>query len=160
MTSCGGIILRFFCRKIHVAFAVPSVIDRGDGLRDLVRTRHAEEIIALALRRFLDQKRRVAFRTSLVDRLIPHDEVAVGVIGATIEKFSVPGFPANDLTTVFRAQHVGDDVEDGLRGFAFGIVRTGHEFTEPSHLDHHWAAALRAFFVRDFRFRRLAVLSK
>src|SRR5438309_10079301 len=83
----------------------------GNGLRDgrdfpFVLTLQAAPVIAARLRVLGFRADVAAFRTGLRHRLVPHDEIALGIIGAPIERLSALLGPAHrDLAAVARTVH-------------------------------------------------------
>ena len=59
-----------------------------------------------SLRRFQLRVRSVANRTGFRDRLVPQDEIAGGIVGASVECLSAPRFPLDDFAAaILAARH-------------------------------------------------------
>ena len=87
-----------------------------------------------------------ALGTGPIERLVPGNELAVGVVVATIENTTCRS-SGNHLSV--HAEGALDAQRDRLGRLTLGIFGTGQEFPEPAHLDHHGGAALGALFVRN-----------
>src|SRR5438270_4574021 len=109
----------------------------------------AEDLTAVLLRRLLDQVRRAALGTLLLDRTVPEHEVAIGVIGAAEEDLAAARFALDDLAAlvgVLRTQNARRLVLDVL---ALGVIGAGGEFAEAPLLDDEIRSAARALLVED-----------
>src|SRR5690606_8260473 len=81
------------------------------------------------------------------DRLLPHDDAAVGVVGSAVEGLAPPGPALHQGVPTLGAVHP-DLLQEGPGVPALGEARTGEEATVAAVLDHHLATALVADLVR------------
>src|SRR5262249_59116419 len=126
----------------------------GDFLRldrDLVVTRFLVAIAhqALSLRRFFQRERRSTLRTLLGNRLVPHNEIAVGIFQTAIEDLASFGTALNQLPPTSRSGAWNAD-QFRFDVFAFRIIATRNEFAKPSLFENHFRlTALRTDFIQN-----------
>ena len=104
------------------------------------------------LRALLDDERRAALRTWLVDGLVRSGEIAVWITAAAVEN-SATAFAARGAATdkfAFVALGAFDAERDRPRVLAFRIAGAADEFAEAAVLLDEAVAAESAFFIERF----------